>query len=272
MLRLGSCLGEAGVVMRSILLTVISLPLFACATVPSGQSGVVLHMDSIDPETLAEGVHWVGPFDSVENYDLRSQQHSEDLEALSADGAPLEAHASIVTFHPVPAEVVDLARETGPDYYRVLVQPLLRSSLRRVLAGFRADELDSAGIGAAEQAVTEDAARRLRTRHIVLDSVTLRTLRLSPRTQAYREVVATGVTAQEVLTARQLIALAQQRADALRTEAGGIAASRALIAPTLSPRVLADEAQRAWTRLLTATSTHVEVRPGSQPYLLEVNP
>ena len=35
------------------------------------------------------------------------------LDALSADGAALEAHSSVITIHPVRAEVVALARETG---------------------------------------------------------------------------------------------------------------------------------------------------------------
>jgi hypothetical protein len=168
--------------------------------------------------------------------------------------------------------VVALARETGPDYYHVLVQPILRSSLRQVLAGFRADELDPPAIGRIEKAVTADAARRLRPRHISFDSITLRTLRIAPQTQAYREVVATGVEQQDALTARELVELARREADQMRDEAQGVAASHALIAPTLSPRVLADEALRAWTRLLTSASTHVEVRASGQPYVLEVNP
>lgn len=257
---------------RLLLVATACAPLFACATVPSGQAGVVLGMAGVGPKALPEGVHWIGPLDRVESYDLRAQQHSEDLEALSADGAPLEARASIVTFHPVPTQVVDLARETGPDYYRILVEPQLRSSLRRVLGGFRADQLDTAGISRAEQAVTEDTARRLRDRHIIFDAVVLRTLRIAPRTQAYQAVIGTGVAEQQTLTARELIELARRRADATRAEATGIAAAQAVIAPTLSARVLADEAERAWSRLLTASSSHVDLRAADQPYVLEVNP
>jgi regulator of protease activity HflC (stomatin/prohibitin superfamily) len=248
------------------------LPLFACATVPPGKTGVVLHASEVDRKPLSEGLHWVGPFDQVETYDLRAQERNEDLDALSADGAPLEAHASMITFHPAPDEVVALARETGPDYYNVLVRPVLRSSLRRVLAGLRADELNVAGSGRVERAVTDDVFRRLRPHHIIFDSITLRTLRIAPRTQAYQVVVATGVKQQEALTARELVDLARKQAQARQDEARGIVAAFGLIAPTLSPRVLGDAAQRAWSHLLTASSTHVEVRSSNQPYVLEVEP
>ena len=258
--------------MRLPLVAFVCLLPFACATVPSGQAAVVLRMGSVDGKALPEGVHWIGPLDQVETYDLRAQEHSEDLDALSADGAPIEARSSIITFHPVPEEVVDLARQTGPDYYHVLVQPLLRSSLRQVLAGFPADQLDTLGIGLAEKKVTDDVAARLRPHHVVFDSITLRTLRISPQSQAYRTVVETGVKEQEAIAAQELPVLAKQHAEELRMEARGIAAAHVLIAPTLSPQVLADAAHRAWTKLLTAATANVLVRRRDQPFLLEVAP
>jgi regulator of protease activity HflC (stomatin/prohibitin superfamily) len=258
--------------MRFPLFPLMILSPLGCATVPSGQTGVLLHFNSVDPQTLPEGTHVIGPLDVVENYDLRAQERSEDLTALSADGAQLEAHASVITFHPVPAEVVELARETGPNYYNVLVEPLVRSGLRKVLAKFRADQLDTPGITRVEREVTEETARRLRPRHIVFDSISLRTLRLPPWTQAYQTVVQTGVKEQEALEARELTRLARQHADEMRAEARGVAASNALIAPTLSPRVLADAAWRAWSKLLTAASAHVDVRASGQPFVSEVEP
>jgi len=258
--------------MRLPLLASISLAHLACATIPSGQTGVVLGVDGVDRNALGEGIHLVGPLDVVEVYELRAQERTEDFEALSADGVPLEAQASVVTFRPVPAEVVALARETGSDYYRILVQPLLRSSLRNVLAGFRADQLETPGIGKAEKEVADDASHRLRPHHILLDSISLRTLRIIPQLQAYQAVVETGVEEQEALAARELPEPARRQAEALRMEARGISASAALIGPTLSPEVLADATLRAGSPLLRSASTHVEVRPTAQPYILEVEP
>jgi hypothetical protein len=164
--------------MRPTLAIIGFITLPACATVPAGQAGVVLRSNGVDSKPLAEGVHLVGPLADVETYDQRAQEKNEDLDALSADGAMLEAQASVLTFHPVPTELVALASEIGPDYYQILVMPEVRAVLRRVLAAYRADQLDTPAIGRAEGEVTaEVTARRLRPYHIVFDAISLRTLR-----------------------------------------------------------------------------------------------
>jgi regulator of protease activity HflC (stomatin/prohibitin superfamily) len=244
----------------------------ACATVPSGSAGVVLGIGRVDPEPLGEGVHFVGPLAEVEIYDLRAQEKSEDLEALSADGMVLDAHASVMTFHPAQGEAVALAREIGPDYYRILVRPVVRSTLRQVLAAYPAADLDTPGITRAEREVTAETAQRLRPHHVVFDSISLRTLGITRSSQSYQAILDTGVKEQEAVAARLLPEQARQHADELRAEAQGIAESHALIAPTISPELLTDAANRAWTGLLTAPSTSVEVRPKTQPYVLEVEP
>ncbi len=261
--------------MRLMLTTLPLVPLVAlsaCATVPPGHAGVLLRTSGVDAKTLPEGVSFIGPLDRVKTYDLRAQERTEDLKALSADGAVLEARASVMTFHPAPSEVVALAREVGPDYYKTIVKPMVRSVLRKVIAGFRADQLDTPGIGRAQREVTEETARRLRPYHIVFDGISLRTLGITRSSEAYRAIVDTSVAEQKALTARELPVLARQHAEETRAEAQGIAEAHALIAPTLTPEILSDAAYRAWSKLLTAPSTQVEVRPNAQPYILEVEP
>jgi len=258
--------------MRFKLTPIAFVSFTACATVPSGGAGVVLGIRGVEPEPLGEGVHFVGPLVEVETYDLRAQEKSEDLEALSADGMVLDARASVMTFHPAQGEAVALAREIGPDYYRILVRPVVRSALRRVLAAYPANALDTPGITRAEKDVTAETARRLRPHHVVFDSISLRTLGIAHSSEGYQAIVDTGVKEQEALAARLLPEQARQHADELRAEAQGIAESHALIAPTISTELLTDAANRAWTRLLTDPSTSVEVRPKTQPYVLEVEP
>jgi hypothetical protein len=221
---------------------------------------------------LPEGLHVIGPRARAEDYDLRAQETNEDLEAVSLDGAPLEARASVLTFRPAPEELVALAREVGPGYYATLVKPAVRSVLRRVLAGVRARELDTPGIIRVEKQVTDIVAAQLRPRHVLFDSISLRTLALSPSSAAYQAIVATGVEEQRALAARQLPELGRRRADQRRAEAAGLARSNGLVAPTLTREVLADAANRAWTHLLTAPGTRVEARVGPSPSLLEVAP
>ncbi|HXJ21017.1 MAG TPA: prohibitin family protein [Polyangia bacterium] len=246
--------------------------LSACATVPAGHAGVVLRAGGVDPAPLGEGAHAISPWARVDLYDLRLDEHNEDLIAISADGAQVEARASILTFHAAPGEVVALAREVGPRFYQVLVVPIVSSTVRKVLAGVRADQLDTPGIIRVQAEVTRLAAERLRPYHVIVDSVNLRTLNVPLSSLAYSTVVETGVEEQKVFLARQEVTLAKQRADRLREEARGIAAAHDVVAPTLRPEILQDSANRAWTALLASPSTTVEVRASSDATLTEVEP
>jgi regulator of protease activity HflC (stomatin/prohibitin superfamily) len=259
-------------VSRAAALAALVAGLSACATVPPGHLGVVLRSNGVSPQPLDEGVHVVSPWSQVTLYDLRVDEHTETLAAISADGAEVEARASVLTFHAAPGEVVALAREVGPRFYDVLVLPVVSSTVRRVLAGLRADQLDTPGINRVQTEVTRLASERLRPYHIIVDSVNLRTLGLPFTSLAYAAVVDTGVEEQKVFLERQRVTLAKQRADATREKARGIAAAHAVVAPTLKPQILQDSANRAWTALLASPSTAVEVRASSDPTLTEVEP
>jgi regulator of protease activity HflC (stomatin/prohibitin superfamily) len=243
-----------------------------CATIPPGHLGVLLRPNGVDATPLTEGTHLVSPLARVDLYDQRLDEHSEDLLALSADGAVLEARASVLAFHPVPGEIVALAREVGPAFYPMVVLPIVRSTVRSVLAGVRVDQLDTPGIVSAQRKVTVIAAERLRPFHIIVDGVNLRTLGLSRLSAAYAAVVDTGVEEQKVALARKRVELARQQSEDRRQVARGVTAAQTILSPTLSPRVLADSANRAWANLLASPGTAVVIQTASQPQLTEIRP
>lgn len=243
-----------------------------CATIDAGHAAIVEGAGSATRLPLAEGWRMVGPFVTVEDYDLRAQERNEDLEALSADGMRLEAKAAVMTFRPVAAEVSALARELGPDYYGVLVSPTVRSRVRRILAGYRVDQLDTPTVDRIERQLTQEVDQVLRPHHILFDSISLHTLRIDPRSLTYRGVLRTGVEQQNVTTARELVEVARKQADARRADARGIAAANTVIAPTLTPELLGNAANDAWSKLLSSPTVSATVLPAAQPYLLEVFP
>lgn len=251
---------------------VLGVALCGCATVPSGHGGVLFTPGhGVDPEPLGEGVHVVGPLSRVDVYDLRAQEQSEDLVGLSADGALLFARASLVTYHLPAAELPAFVREVGPDYYRSLIVPVVRSTVRRVLGAHRSDELGTAGLRSAQDEITRLAAERLRVHHVVLDSVFLRGV-FVVSSEVYAKVLETGTLEQKSLEAPQQRALARSRASAREEAARGVASAHRAVEPTLTPAVLADLERRAWERVLTAPSTTIELRSSAQPTQTEIRP
>ena len=138
------------------------------------------------------------PLSRVELYDLRAQERDEDLLGVTSDGVPVRPVLARDLFD-APDELVALEREVGRNYYDVVIRPLVRSTVRRVLAGYRADQLDTATIVEAQRQITQQAAARLRPFHIVLDSIDLRTLAVRCRAESYRTVLDVGVLEQELL-------------------------------------------------------------------------
>lgn len=255
------------------LLIAASLASAGCAvTIPPGHAGVLVTPSGVQREVVEEGVSWIGPLSHVDVYDVRGQERTEDLEAIAADGATVEARASLVTYSLVRRELPALEREVGPRYYEVLVEPIVRASVRRVLAGYRSDELTPDAIRAAQAKITALIATRLQPFHIVVTSVDLRTLAFILSTESYRIVTDAATEEQKALSAPQLLALAQERAADRRVLARGVANSHALVAPDLSPRVLEDSAVRAWTALLTAPSTTVVISAAGPAARVEISP
>ncbi len=244
-----------------------------CAVVPPGYAGVLLHPSGgVQLQPLEEGIHAIAPLSRVDLFDLRGQEKNEDLLALSADGAPVEARASLVTYHLVKQELAAVDREVGPDYYPVIVQPIIRSTVRLVLAAYPADQIYSSSIVAAQQEITRIAAERLRPFHIILDALDLKTLAVVVSPKAYAQVLDRGILEQQVLAVPQKLEVARQQVAALKESARAVAAAHALYGPTLRPDVLYDSARRAESRLLTSPSTKVVIADPGQPYKLEVVP
>jgi regulator of protease activity HflC (stomatin/prohibitin superfamily) len=147
----------------------------------------------------------------------------------------------------------------------VVVAPIVRASVRLVIAGYRSDELTPNNILKAQGEIAALVAARLKPFHIVVDSVDLRTLAVLLSESSYQIVTDTGIEEQMALSAPQRLTLAQQRAEDRRVLARGIANVHAAIAPGLSALVLADSSNRAWTALAMAPSSTVVIPPAAGP-------
>jgi regulator of protease activity HflC (stomatin/prohibitin superfamily) len=243
----------------------------ACATVPPGYGAVVTLPWGIRSAPLTEGVSWVGPWSTTDLLDLRAQERNEDLRGLAADGAPVQANASVVTWHLVPGELVAFDREVGPGAYPRVIRPIVQAAVRRVVAGYPVFELmDTRNLPRIQKAITDLAAGPLREMHIQLDSVFLRSL--LPTSDALNAaIVDTSRLEQHVLALPHEIEVARSQAQVRREQGLAQKTADRDLDPTLTSKVIADARQRAWTALLVSPATSVFVSPESVPRI-EVSP
>ena len=128
-------------------------------------------------EPLKEGFYWRAPWNDVFVYDTRWKSFKEKVDALTADDLPVTVYAAI-TMRPIPDEVYFLAQETGPDWYKQLVQPQLLSAVRGVVANYSMVTLPerSSEIGNKIEAVVVEA---LKGRHLDVYNVALSEMEFS---------------------------------------------------------------------------------------------
>ena len=259
--------GEARALVSALLLAGLG-----CATVPPGHGAVVTSpWGGVNRNPLTEGTFWTAPGSQVDVLDLRVQEAREDLRAVAADGAPIQANSSVVTWHIVRGELVEFDRTVGPDPYARIIRPIVQSAVRRVVARYPAFELmDVRNIPALEAEISKLAASHARGLHVVVDGVVLRSITVtSPALQA--QFVDTSRLEQTVLQMRHELELARARREQAAARARAEADANAVIAPGLTPEAVAHSAIEAWTQLLRSPGAEAIAAPATG-YVLEVSP
>lgn len=239
----------------------------SCVTVPAGHAALVTGLSGVEGP-LGEGVHVVDPFAAVELLDLRRQEKNDDLFAVTRDGAAIEAGTSLVTYRLAPDELLPLMRGVGPEPYAVAIGPVVSATTRRVLGQLRLDELDTPHLRWAQDEITRSAAVELRPLHLILESVDLRQVR--PLSELVRRgFEAAAVLEQEVAAAPDHLRLATQEATRRRSQAEGIAAAHAVVAPTLTSSSLEEQRTHALDELVKSKNASVTT---DGAFVLEVTP
>ncbi len=242
----------------------------SCVSVHSGSGAVRITSDGRMSQ-LTEGQHFLSPLDQVDIFNLREQGMTERFVTLTADGVPVLASDSLVSYHIASSELVALDREIGPDYRSTVIDPIVSSAVRRVLASYRWSELDSTHIRIAQDRITKLAAQKLRPYYIELESILIRNLTAQlPLLQ--QAINSTSIVEQKSLTALEEIELARYEASRKRNEADGIVSANRTLNPSLTSAVLKDAEIKAWEALSISPNTEVIVLPNNFSSIVEVTP
>lgn len=110
-------------------------------SIESGHRGVYYNWrtGTDTKHVLGEGFHWIAPWNKVFRYDIRTKDRLEKLSVLSEDQLQIRCDVSI-RFSLVPGKVGALHARVGPDYYQMLIQPVLRNATRDVISSYRSIE------------------------------------------------------------------------------------------------------------------------------------
>ena len=246
------------------------LPISACTTIPSGMGAIEwTPSDGTLKDTIGEGEHFVSPFSDIFKYDLREQEHQESLDVLANNGLAIILDTSIL-FKPVNTELYLLQTEIGPDYYRILLGPLLRSGARKVVGRYAPEEIYSTKREEIEREIFAEVNRKLQSRHIQVDGILIRDVHLPKIVQ---EAIELKLQQEQRALAMQFV-LDKERKEAERKkiEAGGIADYQLLIGKGLTEMLLQWKQIDAIERLVQSPNSKtivLDVGKGNLPLILD---
>lgn len=258
---------------RRPLLPLLLLPALGCATIGPGQVGVLWKASGgTQDHVYGEGQEGVWFSNSMYVYDTRVMSHDEVLTVIAVNGLTLKLDAS-VRYRLVPAEVVALHREIGPDYYQKIIEPVLRSEARRVIGQYTPEEIYSTKRDVIERQIREGTRSKIEGHHLALEAVLIRNVELP---EAIRSAIDQKLAAeQEVLKMRYVLEVSRARADQQRIEAQGIADYNRIVTASLSQQVLEFEQIQQLGKLAESqNSKTVVLGPGAggQALLLNAGP
>jgi regulator of protease activity HflC (stomatin/prohibitin superfamily) len=234
-----------------------------CATtVGPGRVAVLWRASSGTQSTpYSEGLHYIAPWNDMFVYDLRSMSHDEVLDAIAVNGLGIKLDAS-VRYHLNPDEVVALQKEIGPDYYKTILEPVLRSEARRVFGRYTPEEIYSTKRDLIEREIREGLRSKIEGKHIALEAVLIRNIELP---EAIRHAIDQKLAAeQDVLKMKYVIEVAKYTAEQRRIEAQGVADYNQIIAASLtSPMLEFDRIQELNRLAASSNAKTVVIGPGA---------
>jgi regulator of protease activity HflC (stomatin/prohibitin superfamily) len=143
-------------------------------TIDSGHAGVLWTMTGgTQPEVYGEGVHLIAPWNKLTAYDVRTQDRKEVLHILTNNGLSVSLEASI-RYRPVRDELARIHVELGPEYFEVILAPVVRSEARKVGGRCAPEEIYSSKREVVEKEVVEEVRRAVVGKHIELEAILIR--------------------------------------------------------------------------------------------------
>jgi len=245
------------------------LLLSGCVTVGPGSAGVLWKANGgTQPNIYGEGQYSVWFANHMYVYDIRVMSNDETLNVIAANGLSINL-AATVRYRIAPDQVVALQEEIGPDYYNVILEPLLRSDARRVVGRYSPEEIYSTKRDVVEREIREQLVNRTAGKHLIIEAVLIRNVELPP---AIRTAIDQKLAAeQEVLKMEYELKIARATADQRRVEAEGIADYNRTVAKSLTPPILEFERILQLEKLAASGNAKTVVLgsgAGSTPVLL----
>ncbi len=243
---------------RLAILIIAALAASGCYRVDSGHAGVLWSFfggTDLD-EVYGEGVHIVPPWNRLNIYSVRTQDRREDLHILTSNGLSVSLEASI-RYHALRERLPQLHVGIGPNYYDVIVAPVIRSEARKVGGRYTPEEIYSTKRDVVGTEIYEAVTKALEGKDVVLEAILVRNVDLP-------DTIKTAISEkleeeQRALKMEFTLLREKQEAERKRIEAGGISDFQKIVSAGISEALLRWKGIEATEHLAVSQNAKVVV-------------
>ena len=216
--------------------------------VPPGQAGVVVLFGKVNEEALPSGLHFVNPFASVTEMEIRTRNYTmsnvadegqvkgdDSIQVITSDGLTVKLDCTI--FYSLQlSKVAKIYQEIGPDVEGKILRSEIRASLRDAAANLMATELYTSKRQSFVDQVTKTLKSSFETRGVSMEQVLLRNVLLPEQiTKAINDKIAADQEAQKM---QFVLQKEKQEAERKRIEAEGQAKAQQIVSASLTPQII----------------------------------
>lgn len=251
-------------VIALIVLLYLSSEIFI--TIKAGQRGVLYKRFQGGTDfdiSYKPGFHIKAPWNDIFVYNVRENIINEKMDVLDKSGLSVSVDVS-VRFFPLYQQIPYLHEYFGEQYVELLVKPEVRSTVRRVMGRYTAEEIYSTKRAEVEDAIVKETEEILKSKdnNIQMQALLIRSINLPD--QIKKAIESKLQQEQEALAYTFRLDRELSEAERKRIEAEGIAAFNQIINSSLTEQILKQRGIEATLELSKSPNAKVVVVGGGK--------
>jgi len=228
-------------------------------TIQPGERAIIFRKftSGLDKDNIVPpGFHFIAPWNEVYVYEVKEQKVEESMDILDKNGLSMNIEIT-VRFHPTYAQIGFLHEEFGKSYIDRLVIPEVRSSARKVMGRYEAEEIYSTKRNEVESAIIEETKHILAGNNVEMKALLIRSIRLPEK---IRQAIDDKLKQeQEAAAYRYRLDKESSEAERKRIAAEGEAKANKIINSSLTPSLLKMRGIEATIELSKSNNSKVVV-------------
>ena len=271
-----------GVIAGIIFVVIIIFSSATFVVIQPGERGVIFRpwTSGLDKENIyEEGLHVIAPWNDLNIYDVKEQKVSFSkeesnygiLDVLDKNGLTIEV-AVTIRFYPQYKQIGYIHEQFGKTYIQKLVIPEVRSSVRRIMGKYTAEEIYSTKRTELEDQIIEKTGAVLEKNNINMTALLIRSIIIP---QDLKKAIETKQTKQQEALAYDYIVQKESKEKERKIiKAEGIAEYNKIINASMTEKVLTYEGIQATLELAKSPNAKVVVignSKGDMPIILGNN-